>query len=345
MDQIWEPMNVKRKNNSSYIIFLFILFIQAGLAQKNDDNSYSVMFYNVENLFDCKDDSLKRDEEFLPEGDKRWTQHRMYSKINGIAKTILACNQWNPPTIIGLCEIENEWVLKQLVYNSGLSNLRYGYIHFESQDIRGIDVALLYRKEDFSPLLFSPIRLSQPVNEFHTRDALYIKGTIASDTLHIIVNHWPSKRGGVNYSEPKREAVAKVINATIDSIKSTCQHPKLIVMGDFNATTDAKSLQSLIKYSELTGCLNEKELKHQDVAGTYKYKGQWDTIDHILFSSSGFKKSNYNLCQTIVQLPFLTEEDNSYSGLKPKRTYAGPRYIGGISDHLPILLTIEKTVD
>jgi hypothetical protein len=343
MVQTWEPMNVRRKNKVGTSLLLFLFFCQLALTQKPVSNQYSILFYNVENLFDCKNDSIKNDDEFLPDGDKRWTSKRMYSKINGIGKTILASNKWETPALIGLCEVENEWVLKQLVYYSPLSSLKYGYIHFESQDKRGIDVALLYQKTQFTPLESVSINLTNPRQNFYTRDALYVKGIISSDTLHIIVNHWPSKRGGAIQSEPKREAVAKVIRAKIDSIQAKHFAPKLIVMGDFNASQEAPSMQILLRDSDLTSGLDEKSLRNKSIGGTYKYQGEWNTIDHILYSKRSFNKGNYRLRQSIVNLPFLIEDDTSYSGAKPKRTYLGPRYLGGVSDHLPIILTIEKT--
>jgi len=171
---------------------------------------------------------------------------------------------------------------------------------------------------------------------------LYVKGVINTDTLHIIVNHWPSKRGGASNSEYKRELVSNKVIAFIDSINNSYNAPKLIVMGDFNADFEAKSLKSLINEGHLSSKLTNKQLRSSKAAGSYKYQGQWDLIDHILITNDWLKSKEYNFEHKIIDLPFLLESDKTSSGFKPKRTYAGPRYIGGISDHLPVIITIEK---
>lgn len=323
------------------ITFILWSVSLALLSQSNNFHNYSVLFYNVENLFDCKDDSLKNDEEFLNNGNKQWSQKRMYKKLSDTSKTIMACNGWEVPAIIGLCEVENEWIIQQLIYNTGLSALKYKYIHFESDDHRGIDVALLYRYKEFTPLHSAPIKLSEPTHKFYTRDALYVKGVIAADTLHIIVNHWPSKRGGTLQSSHKRERVAQKITAYIDSIKQVETNPKLIVMGDFNAEYDSEVLQSFLTKNDTDSQLKPKSIYNQQIGGSYKYQGQWSLIDHILLPNKWLENLNYEISHRIVSLPFLLEDDLTFSGVKPYRTYIGPRYNGGVSDHLPVLLTIK----
>ncbi|MBR8537305.1 hypothetical protein KDU71_17180 [Carboxylicivirga sediminis] len=312
------------------------------LSQSNNDNSYSVLFYNVENLFDCKNDSLKNDEEFLYNGDKRWSHNRMYKKLTDVSKTILASNGWNAPALIGLCEIENEWVIKQLIYNTGLSSLKYNYIHFECDDHRGIDVALLFKREVFTPLLSAPIKLSEPGSEFFTRDALYVKGVIATDTIHLVINHWPSKRGGSLQSTHKRTRVAQGITAHIDSIKQIETNPKLMIIGDFNAEYTSDVLQSFITKNDIESQLKPNDISNHRIGGSYKYQGQWSLIDHIFLSKNWLENRNYNISHRIVSLPFLLEDDLTFSGVKPYRTYVGPRYNGGVSDHLPVLLNIKR---
>ncbi|WP_439184723.1 endonuclease/exonuclease/phosphatase family protein [Carboxylicivirga taeanensis] len=325
----------------SLFLFLYWGFIPL-LGQPPTNENYAILFYNIENLFDCVDDSLKIDNEFLPEGDKRWSHAKMYKKINGISKTILACNGWDPPALIGLCEVENEWVLKQLIYNSGLSALKYKYIHYECDDPRGIDVALLYRSKDFIPLHAKPISLSDAATDFFTRDALYVKGCIKSDTVHLIINHWPSKRGGTLASEFKRKKVAKLISSHIDSIKAAENDAKLVLMGDFNSELHEPALHALIHSAEASSLLQPEDLNNQRIAGSYKYQGKWSIIDHILVANAWQSQSHYNFEHRIVALPFLLETDPAYSGVKPYRTYVGPRYNGGISDHLPVLLIVNK---
>lgn len=325
-----------------YLLFAIINIYLAlpVLSQNNSDWDYSIMFYNVENLFDCKDDTLKNDSEFLDEGYKNWSPYKMYQKINGISKVIFAANQWDTPTLIGLCEVENSFVLKQLIYQTGLNNAGYRFLHYESPDRRGIDVALLYKKDEFEVIESAPVNVSNSENNFYTRDCLYAKGIIKSkDTVHVFVNHWPSKRGGAIASEHKREKVAAVISLKIDSIMQTNNKAKIVAMGDFNAEYESRSLQKIIKENSLSSALTPTDLSVKKVAGSHKYRGQWALIDHILISDHWLNTTKTN--HRIVQLPILLEEDKSYSGVKPKRTYAGPRYIGGVSDHLPVIITFN----
>ncbi len=323
------------------IVLLSFLISLSTQAQTVDSSEYSILFYNVENLFDCRHDSLKDDTEFLKGGLKNWSPHRMYQKLNGISKVILASNGWNTPSLIGLCEVENAYVLNQLIFHTGLNNAGYRFIHYESPDKRGIDVALLYKQNEFKVLEFSPVNASDTSTHFYTRDGLYVKGLIKNtDTLHVFVNHWPSKRGGALASEEKRIRVATSISNKIDSIQVINKKSKLIVMGDFNAEYDSPSVQKLVKKHKLKSILQTNKLALRRIAGTHKYQGQWALIDHILISEHLTKSKK--IMHKIIELPFLLEDDLSYSGVKPKRTYAGPRYIGGISDHLPVIISIKS---
>ncbi len=171
------------------------------------ESHFRVMFYNVENLFDTKDDSLTSDEEFLPDGDRHWNTNKFYKKLNNIYKVILGVGEWNPPAIVALCEIENRFVLNQLVYQTPLKKFDYKVVHFESPDRRGIDVAMLYRKELFHVDTAFPIQINFPFDEnSKTRDILYVKGSFdKKDTIHFFINHWPSRYGGYMQTKPKRE--------------------------------------------------------------------------------------------------------------------------------------------
>ncbi|MBI9060930.1 MAG: endonuclease [Marinilabiliaceae bacterium] len=324
------------------VLILSLLFYTANGQINTDDQPLNIMFYNVENLFDCEDDSLTRDEEFMPDGDKHWTSYRMYQKVKGISKVILASNEWNPPSIIGMCEIENAAVLKKLIYTAGLNHLDYRFVHFDGADRRGVDVAILYRTSQFKCLKSKSICVSDTTIKLWTRDVLYVNGVIPSgDTLHVMVCHWPSKRGGALQSEHKRVHVAKQISMQIDTILMEQPHANIVVMGDFNAELESESLQSLLKAerSVLNCLLDTDRLWGKIIAGSHKYQGHWSLIDHI-FVSHGLVQSVKDLHFGIVELPFLLEDDLTYSGVKPKRTYVGPRYLGGVSDHLPVMLKI-----
>ena len=290
-----------------------------------------VMFWNVENYFDTYDNPTTSDEEFTPTGDNRWSWKRFEKKRDDIAKTfLLAADEYGElPGIIGLAEIENKFVLDQLIEETPLARAGYRYIHKDSPDSRGIDVALLYREEKFKPIHTKYIEASFP-----TRDVLYTKGVVeGEDTIHIIVNHWPSKRGNESSSGKKREYVSLMVSRTVDSILQSSPDANILLMGDFNDTPFSAPLQNL-------GQLTNLALKIKGAEGTYKYQQEWSVIDQILVSENLVKHAGKRM--EIFAPEALLTEDATYMGIKPKRTYSGPRYLGGVSDHLPVLLQIFK---
>ena len=308
------------------------------------------MFYNVENLFDIYDDSLTNDNEFLPYSVRNWTYERFKEKINNIYKIIIATGGWKPPEIIGLCEIENKYVLNELVNNTPFSKFRYKIIHGNSPDTRGIDVAMLYNEKSFKVLNKCFININfidDPT--IKTRQILYVKGTInKSDTLHIFINHWPSRRGGQLQSEYKRVYVANVLKTKTDSILEKQSKAKIIIMGDFNDNPTDKSLQILslkntndsIYSNQLYNLSNEL---YNNGKGSYKYQGEWLLYDQFIVSESLIKSQQKIYCKNmyIVEYDLLLEEDKKYFGLKPKRTYLGYKYNGGFSDHLTVYVDIN----
>ncbi len=307
-----------------------------------------VMFWNVENYFDTYNNPSTSDEEFTPTGDNRWSWKRFEKKRDDIAKTILlAADQYGElPAVIGLAEIENAFVLNQLVEQTPLARGEYKYIHRESPDSRGIDVALLYREEIFRPLETRYIGFS-----FNTREILYTKGVVNSlDTLHIMVNHWPSKRGNEKSSDTKRKMVSLKASSITDSILRCNPSANIILMGDFNDTPDSAPLGNLNQLVNLAHWAKGAE-------GSYKYRESWSMIDQFLVSENLIKDKTQNKGQKKTFSPqwiytpksmeifapeALLTEDASYMGIKPKRTFSGPRYLGGVSDHLPIMLKIFK---
>ena len=287
------------------------------------------MFWNVENYFDTYDNPGTSDEEFTPTGDNRWSWKRFEKKRDDIAKTLLlAADEYGElPGIIGLAEIEDSFVLQQLLEETPLARAGYKYIHKDSPDSRGIDVALLYREEKFKPLHTKYIEASFP-----TRDVLYTKGVAdGKDTLHIMVNHWPSKRGNESSSGKKREYVSLMVSRTVDSILRSSPDANILLMGDFNDTPDSGPLQNL-------GQLTNLAQKAKGAEGTYKYQHEWSIIDQILVSENMVARTGKRM--DIFAPESLFTEDAAYMGIKPKRTYSGPRYLGGVSDHLPVLLKI-----
>jgi len=336
-------------------LFILVLTFTTYLTYSQDvADSYKIMFYNVENLFDTQDDPLINDEEFLPTGDRFWNNHKYYSKLENIYKVIVAVGGWNPPAIIGLCEIENRKVIEDLVSNTPLVKFNYQIVHKESPDRRGIDVGLLYRKELFTPLCYEAIPINFPNNpESKTRDILYVKGiTNNSDTLNIFINHWPSRWGGQLESEGRRVFVASVLKEKVDSIFNSNPRSNIIITGDFNDYPDNKSLNEVLAASQNLDHINENQLynlssylyKTKNI-GTHKYQGEWGVLDQVIVSGNILNKSNSVFTSTddihIFNADFLLESDNSHFGFMPKRTFIGFKYNGGFSDHLPTYLILN----
>jgi predicted extracellular nuclease len=312
------------------------------------------MFYNVENLFDTFNDSLINDEEFLPQGNRFWNKYKYYSKLNNIYKVIIAVGEWNPPAIIGLCEIENKKVISDLVNNTPLVKFEYKIIHQESPDRRGIDVALLYRDELFSPIYHEAIPINFPGKpESKTRDILYVKGIVKNtDTLDIFINHWPSRWGGQLESEERRVFVASVLKAKVDSIFKSNPKSNIVITGDFNDYPENKSINNILNASQDFDQITENILlnlssiiPNSKNIGTNKYQGEWGVLDQFIVSGNLLNKGNKMYTSIndihIFNPDFLLEPDEAYFGYKPKRTYVGYKYNGGFSDHLPIYLILN----
>ena len=320
-----------------------------------DDRGYfRLMFYNAENFFDCMHDTLKKDDEFLPEGAKHWTESKFKQKALNLCKVITAIGGWEPPEVVGLCEVENDNAINQLLQKTPLSKFNYQSIHFESPDNRGIDVVLLYRKNKFFPIDTTVIPVIFPFDGKSTRDVLYVKGsTTKDDTLHIFINHWPSRWGGQLESEPRRMYVASVVKHVTDSIFKTNPKANIIITGDFNdepenksiiETLDARTEYDKIKLGELYNIsYYQKTVKGM---GSDKYNGEWGIIDNMIVSGGLLHKKNsiYTTLDDahIFNSEFLLEKDDAHFGFKPFRTYIGFKYNGGYSDHLPIFIDIRR---
>lgn len=312
-----------------------------------------VMFWNVENFFDTYNNPYRNDDEFTPTGENHWTKEKFQQKRDDIAKTIaLAADQYGAfPALIGLCEVENAYTLNQLAAHTPLAKVGYKFIHKESPDNRGIDVALLYRAD-----IFTPLENKFYAAGFHTRDILYTKGVVSSlDTLHILVNHWPSKSGGEKTSEPRRIAVAERVKRVTDSILLCNPKANIILMGDFNDTPHSKSLKTLSEETHLPDDLSGgKTLVNlapfaSGADGTHKYRGEWNTIDQFVVSPGMLQREQEGVlpqwiyCKEEMEIftpESLLEWDETYMGIKPRRTYQGPKYLGGVSDHLPIIIRL-----
>lgn len=308
-------------------------------------------FYNVENLFDTQDDSLTLDEEFTPESDKNWTPSRYWDKQRNLAKTLLAVGYEQPPAIIGLCEVENRWVLEDLTQQDLMQVHNYRIVHFESTDRRGIDVGLLLQRDQVELLSASFIRLVREEDpEWRTRDILYakVRTTQWSDTLHLFVNHWPSRRGGEEASRPLRVLAAQALKLRVDSVLAHRPNQGVVIMGDLNdGVGDASLVQGLKAaptYSDTAVLVDGMAALDHDW-GTHKYKGEWAYLDHFVLSANllGGKSRSRAGDVEIFKAQFLLKPDDRYTGFYPLRTYSGPRYLGGFSDHLPIYVDLFPT--
>lgn len=299
---------------------------------------------NCENLFDCRHDSMKNDIEFTPDGDRRWTKQKYWNKLNNTAKGILSCgtdgNDWRLPDIVALCEVENDSVMHDLTKRSLLRNANYEYIMTDSPDERGIDVALMYSPGSFVPVSHYPLRVRPLEGMRPTRDILYVSGrVITGDTLHIFVVHAPSRYGGERTTRPHRMAVADRLCAAVDSLRAVCREPRIIIAGDFNdyaGSPAPKVIQSHGMDNPSAGAKGSNGAQ-----GTYKYKGKWNSIDHI-FTSPGL--SGKVVSCHVNDAAFMLENDGKYGGVQPLRTYRAWKYRNGYSDHLPLVMRLSLNV-
>ena len=295
------------------------------------------MELNCENLFDTRHDSLKNDLEFLPDGSYKWTPYRYWAKLNHLGQEIVA--QSDPvPDFVAMCEVENDSVMFDLTKRSLLRNAGYEYVMTSSPDERGIDVALLYQPASFALLHSHSIRIKPLPDTRPTRDILYASGlVITGDTLHVFVVHAPSRRGGELVSRPYRLLVASQLAEAVDSVYAISRDAKIIIAGDFNDYADSPALQYLYEH-HLINITADAQGSHGAKA-TYRWHGEWRSLDQILCSPSLAARKQSSV---IGDLPFLLEDDEKYGGKKPYRTYLGPRYLGGYSDHLPLVVQLKN---
>ena len=291
---------------------------------------------NCENMFDYTHDDGKNDTEYLPEATRHWTKKRYWHKLNNIAQELLSCSSDNGgiPDLIALCEVENDSVMRDLTKRSLLRNAGYEYLMTSSPDERGIDVALMYSPYSFAPIRSYGIRVEPIEGMRATRDILYACGeTVSGDTLHVFVVHQPSRFGGEKFSRPFRKVVADRVCASVDSIRALSPEAKVMIAGDFNDAADSPSLLQYYQHGLMN--ITKDAVGDNGVKGTYRYQGEWESIDHILGSAYIYNKVD----TAYVHAPlFLLEEDAGYGGYRPRRTYVGPRYQSGYSDHLPLIV-------
>lgn len=315
--------------------------------RKSKDHLYTVAFYNLENLFDAEDDKHTLDDDFTPTGFKEWTVERYESKLKKLARTIVAIGKNEnkyPPVLVGVSEVENQRVIRALLDTAPLDKLNYRYVHYESPDERGIDTALMYNPKYFKmsssealPLLVDNLNGDRDT----TRDILYVKGTLNNETVHVFVNHWPSRRDGGDVTEYKRLVAATVIKEKIKEIASTDADANFMVMGDFNDDPTSKSIQSLLEDTTLYNPMEQLHFPKQ--RGSANYKKTWSLFDQIIISHNflNYQKGTHSFSKAnIFDEAFLKEKSGKYKG-SPHRTYAGSKYLGGYSDHFPVYVVLK----
>lgn len=348
-------------NKSIYGILIAILAV-AGISCNFDSSikpelpiklqSYhgrSIVFYNVENLFDTINQTDVIDEDFLPDGKLKWNSERYKLKLDHLSQ-VITTNLKENPVLIGLAEIENGSVVMDLAKTGRLASTKYKLAHKDSPDARGIDCALLYDSERFKPLVITNLLVSiDSIPDFKTRDILYVKGEfIGKRTIHIFVNHWPSRRGGELESEIKRIRAAQVARAKIDEILKDDPKANIVLMGDFNDHPNNVSIENTLKAKQLSDkkadLYNLLYDDHLTGAGTHNYKNEWGVLDQFIVS-----KALYNGKHKVKLLTkdavILKEDFQLYTAgdgtKKPATTYGGDKYFGGYSDHLPIQLMLK----
>jgi hypothetical protein len=345
----------------SFAVFLFAIFFSgAGFSQKPEHKFQVALigFYNLENFYDTLNDPAKNDEEFLPEGANHYTGAVYHDKIGKLSDVISQIGTDVTPdglALMGCAEIENDTVLSDLVHSPKLNSRGYKIVHYNSPDIRGVDVGLLYNPKYFTPGFSQPlfVPLFEPDSApRYTRDVLYVEGKLLGEPVYIFVNHWPSRRGGEEASAPSRAIAAGVAKHKIDSITKINPDAKVVLMGDLNDDPVSPSVAKVI------GAVGDKdEVKrgsmynpwisfYKNGTGTLAYNDAWNLFDQIIISSGWLNKSQPGFFfkdAHIFSKPWMVEQAGRYKGY-PKRTYDYNKYIGGYSDHFPTYTVFLKEV-
>lgn len=324
---------------TKYFSLIFLLISFNLYPQKAD--TLFVAFWNVENLFDTLDDPKINDEEFLPTSEKEWNDQKFQAKINKLSEAIASMNNGDGPDFLGLCEVENKFVLEVLISNK-LKNFGYGIIHEDSPDARGIDVAMLFKKSRLKFISQKSAEVKLPTN-YPTRLLLAAKFKVGDESIVFSVNHWPSRRGGEEDSEKNRIEAAATLKKLLDE---NYPNEKIIALGDFNDEPNNRSITEMLgaenfncgdKKSDAQKFCNLAYKKMEQGLGSYKYRDQWDMIDQIIVSPNLLDGRIKYICESfeIYNPYFLQTHSGKYEGA-PFPTFGGARYLGGYSDHFSV---------
>ncbi|MBP5677958.1 MAG: hypothetical protein J6W88_05645 [Bacteroidales bacterium] len=322
-------------------ILLILLLMASAANAQNQAAVFTAAWWNVENLFDLRDDPNTNDDEFTPQGDRHWTRRRLNAKLQGLYKTILMMDL---PDVVGLGEVENKFVLRELCQGTPLAQVPYRYVHYDSPDRRGIDCALIYRTDRFTVTNSRAVNVSDSAGGFFTRDILVVEGvTSGGDSVCLLLNHWPSKRGGEE-AETHRLRIADTLRRLMLELHAKHPDAAVIAMGDMNTMADEVAIAQGMGFgsdSISTDGIRNLTLRLPRDWGSHKYQGEWRYIDQVFFlAGESWQVQKLKL----IKFDHLLTDDGNRPGQRPKRTHQGPRYEGGLSDHLPLLLRLNHTV-
>jgi endonuclease/exonuclease/phosphatase family metal-dependent hydrolase len=336
------------------IFILNFLFISESIAQKNYTIA-TIGFYNLENLFDTLDTPDVLDTEFSPEGSKLWNAEKYQIKQNNLAKVIseLGTNKnKDGVTLLGVSEIENRSVLEDLVNHPALKDRKYRIVHFDSPDRRGIDVALLYQGNRFRVLEAEPLEIGiyDGLDKIFTREILYVKGLLDGEEIYVLVNHWPSRRGGEAKTAPWRAAGAQLCKNVLDSLQEANKDIKMVIMGDLNDDPNSPSVKNIlnakfkIKDVQENGLFNPMAQYFSRGQGSNAYRDTWSLFDQLIISEPFIDNdlTGYTYLNAYVyNKKYLRQKKGHFKGY-PFRTFSGDEFLGGYSDHFPVYLHLIK---
>ena len=352
------PNSSKRKMKQLLLSFLFFLFLQTAFSQKQDYKVACVGFYNFENLFDTIDSPDTDDSEFLPNGLRKWTGEVYAEKLKNLARVISELGTDvtpDGPAILGVAEVENQLVLEDFVKQEKVAGRHYKIVHYESPDHRGIDVGLLYQPKYFEVTASQAVPLmiyDEKGERIFTRDILFVSGKLDGEPLHILVNHWPSRRGGEAATRPLRNAAAMICKNIKDSLMNLDPSAKVIVMGDLNDDPNSPSVKKVLAATASKdkvkegGFFNPMEAFFDQGFGTMAYNDAWSLFDQIIISEglTREKQNGYRYLKAqVYSKPYLIQKTGQFKGY-PFRTFDFDNYIGGYSDHFPVCLFLVKRI-
>ena len=323
-----------------------------GISKSGKGNEVAVAFYNCENFFDTVHNPAKEDEEFTPEGKYHYTQRIYEQKLHNIATVIQSMGGADGPAIMGMAEVENSTVLNDLIRQPELARRNYKYEWFDGPDPRGINVAMLYNPKYFRVLKAEPLHvdLSGVSGKSITRDVLHVYGILCGDTVHVFVNHWPSRRGGEDESGPKRAIAAKVDKDAVDKVMKRNPNAEVIVMGDLNDNPTDKSIADVLDAKGVQNEVHGSGLYDPFVdifksgTGTEEYRHSWNLFDQVIISGAFLHNKNQKLHYEKAEIykpDFIIDHYKGHEG-EPHRSFVGPHWINGYSDHFPVILYLSR---